>query len=238
LRCSVTLQQGAEHEVKGARSYGRIARGTIGVTLVLAYEVGSHHAVSTPGMHGIGLALAVAPVMMLSLGIAARSARRMWLVPIGALCVLAASALWMARGALARHFEWGLFLEHVAFNLAMAAVFGRTLFHGREPLCSRFAAMVQGPLTPPVATYTRRITAAWAVFFVMVAVMSTVLFASASLESWSTFANYLTLPLVAAMFVAEYGCRRLVLPHMAHSGILEGVRAYRQSMHERAAEPQ
>ena len=43
------------------------------------------------------------------------------------LWALVCTALWIGRIPLARHFEWGLYLEHLSFNLAMALLFGRTL---------------------------------------------------------------------------------------------------------------
>jgi len=201
------------------------------VAFVAGYEIGAHYAVSTPGLQGVGLALALTPLLALALAAALQPSRRGWMLP---LWLVACAALWMLRAPLARHFEWGLYLEHLSFNLMMAAVFGRTLRPGQEPLCSRFAAMVHGPLTPAVAVYTRRITLAWTLFFITTAGMSTLLFALSSIVVWSTFANYLMLPLVALMFAAEYGCRRFALPG-ERSSILDGVRAYRRAMRDHAA---
>lgn len=207
---------------------GSIARGIAGAALVIAYEAGAHHVVGTPGLAGLGLALVLAPAALLALGTALSSPRRVLLLP---LLAAAAVALWVSRGVLVRHYEWGLFLEHALVNGALGWVFGRTLARGREPLCSRFAAMVHGrPLAPEVAAYTRRITAAWTSFFVVVVAVSALLFATASLDTWSTFANYLTLPLAALMFVGEHACRRIALPHVRRSSIVESFRAYRRSM--------
>ena len=69
--------------------------------------------------------------------------------------------------------------------------------------------MIHGAVTPAVARYTRQITLAWTLFFVAIAAVSTLLFATAPIVTWSTFANYLSLPLVAVMFAAEHACRRL-----------------------------
>ncbi|MGI2234252.1 hypothetical protein ACRPM7_30325, partial [Burkholderia vietnamiensis] len=136
---------------------------------------------------------------------------------------------WAARVPLARHFEWGLYLEHASFNVAMALLFGRTLMAGQVPLCTRFAAMIHGEITPAVARYTRRITLAWALFFVAIAAVSTLLFATAPIAAWSTFANYLSLPLVAVMFAAEHACRRVALPGDARTTMADSMRAYRAS---------
>lgn len=202
-----------------------VASGVTGIALLLAYETGAHYAVSTPGFEGLGLALVLAPAAIFAAGAALRSPRRYRYLPlVGA----SAAALWALRAPLVRHYEWGLFLEHVLFNGALGYLFGCTLAPGREPLCSRFAAMVHGrPLPPEIVVYTRRITAAWTAFFAAIVAISTVLFATASIQAWSTFANYLTMPLAALMFAAEHACRRLALPNAPRSSMAESFRAYR-----------
>lgn len=208
-----------------------LARGTAGVAAVVAYQMGAHHAAATPGAHGLGLAMALVPPLAIALLAAARSARRAWLVP---LWVVLCGGLWMLREPLARHFDWGLYLEHVSFNLMMAYLFGRTLRAGHEPLCTQFARIVHGTLTPRIAWYSRQVTWAWTLFFVATAAMSTVLFATAPIVTWSTFANYVSLPLVGVMFVVEYLCRRIVLRDAPRSNLFDAVRAYRQSAHNTA----
>ena len=49
--------------------------------------------------------------------------------------------------------------------------------------------MIHGAVTPAVARYTRQITLAWTLFFVAIAAVSTLLFATAPIVTWSTFAN-------------------------------------------------
>jgi len=213
------------------RALKPIARGGAAFAGLLVYEIGAHHAAATPGEHGFGLALVLAPLFAIALSAAARSKRRGSLLP---LWVLAGAALWIARAPLARHFAWGLYLEHMGFNVALALAFGVTLLPGREPLCTRFAAMMDGSLTPSVERYTRQITVAWTLFFVAIAAISTALFATASIAEWSTFANYLALPLVAVMFVAEHVWRRFALPDVHRPGMLDAIRAYRQTMAPRA----
>ncbi len=208
-----------------------VARGAAAFAAVAGYQAAAHYAAATPGAHGLGLALALVPPLAIALAGAARSARRAWLLP---LWVLVCAALWLGRAPLARHFAWGLYVEHLSFNLAMALLFGRTLAAGQVPLCTRFATTIHGALTPAVTRYTRRITAAWTVFFAAIAGMSTLLFATSSTVDWSTFANYLALPLVAVMFVAEHACRRFALPGEARAGMLDAIRAYRQSTQARA----
>ncbi|CAB3800828.1 hypothetical protein LMG28688_05256 [Paraburkholderia caffeinitolerans] len=207
-------------------TFAGFARAALAVGAVVAYQLLAHHAVATPGEHGFGLAMALVPPLAIALIAAARSPRRGWLLPLWA---LVAVALWAARMPLARHFEWGLYIEHVSFNLGMALVFGRTLANARVPLCTQFATMIHGSLTPAAARYTRQITVAWTVFFVAIAAVSTLLFVAAPIVAWATFANYLALPLVGAMFVAEHACRRFALRGEPSARMVDAIRAYRQS---------
>ena len=210
--------------------FARFLRAAGVVGAIAAYQFGAHHAASTPGAHGLGLALVLAPLLLVALNAAVRSPSRAWLLPLWA---LACAVLWLGRAPLTEHFGWGLWIEHASFNLALAWMFGRTLAAGREPLCTQFAAMVHGRLEARVTRYTRQVTLAWTLFFVATALVSTALFACASIVTWSTFANYLALPLVGLMFVAEYACRRVALPDMEPSSIMDAVRAYTQSMQMR-----
>ncbi|WP_321815244.1 MULTISPECIES: hypothetical protein [unclassified Paraburkholderia] len=209
---------------------GAVVRTGLGIAAVIAYQVLAHHAVATPGEQGLGLAMALIPPLLLALGAAAKSPRRAWLLP---LWVAGAGALWVARTPLAQQFEWGLYIEHASFNLGMALLFGRTLVAGRTPLCTQFASMLHtrdgSALAPAIARYTRQITLAWTLFFVATAAVSTLMFAFAPIVDWATFANYLALPLVGVMFVAEHACRRFALPGERRAGMMESVRAYRAS---------
>lgn len=212
-----------------------IARGGATVAVIAACEFGTHYAASTPNEQGLGLAMVLAPLLAFALAVAARSARRAWLVPVWLLvCV----ALWWVRAPLSRHFDWAAYLEHIGFNLFMAWIFGNTLMAGRQPLCSKFAAAVHGTLTPAVAEYTRQITVAWTLFFLAIVGASTLLFALSSFVAWSTFANYMSLPLVAVMFVAEHAWRLVALPSTHRSGIVATARAYRYTMQEQAGRTQ
>jgi uncharacterized membrane protein len=199
-----------------------------GVILVL-YQVSIHQAIGMPNGAWAGALLAVAPFVSASLALAWQASRRataLLLWGFGWFCA------WLLRAALARHFGWGLYLEHACFNLALAGLFGRTLMPGQTPLCTRLATRVHGALDNSALRYTRRVTAAWSGFFVVIAALSTLLFFGASLSAWSVFANFLMLPLVASGFLCERICRGIALPEMAHSSILDAIRAYQNDRDE------
>jgi uncharacterized membrane protein len=146
-----------------------------------------------------------------------------------------------ALGELGPYVPWFYFLEHIAMFLALAGWFGASLRPGREALVTRFARLVEGPLSPAGLAYTRGVTLAWAVFSATVAGASVLLYFLAPLALWSVFANLLTLPLVGAMFVAEFLVRIRVCPELSHGGLLRGVtrsmRAYWVSDARRPAGP-
>ena len=160
---------------------------------------------------------------------AAAGSRRCW--PGGPACagpllLLAAGAglwLWTRPG----NTPGALLAMHVGVYLGLLWLFARTLRHGREPLVTGIARRVRGVLPPEVVGYTRRVTQAWCIFFACMAVASVVLFLFAPLPAWSLFANLLNLPLVAAMFVAEYLVRITRFRHLQHFPITAAARAFR-----------
>lgn len=191
---------------------------------VAAYVIVSHYAASLPASDGaLAAAIAVSPYLAAAAVLCWRARHRYaWLLSCAALAALA----WRYAPALSDHAAWVCFLQHAGSNAVLAAYFGSTLLGNRTPLCSRFAAVVHGPLVPRLADYTRRVTLAWTIYFAGTAVLSALLFAYAPIVQWSVFANLLAVPLVMLMFAAEYVVRLRVLPDIRHAPILDGIRLY------------
>ena len=95
-----------------------------------------------------------------------------------------------------------------------------------SPLCTQLADKVHGPLSALELRYTRNVTIAWAVFFLLNLAATFLLFEFAPLRVWSLFANFISLPLILLMFVAEYAVRRRVLPQVQRSGLIATLRVY------------
>jgi uncharacterized membrane protein len=200
----------------------RVARGVAIGAGAIAYAVLAHLSNATPGHEVLGALLAVGPLCIAAVVLAWRSRFRV-LALSG--CVLVGIGVFVRRADLEAHFAW-LYLAQQAGTYALLGVtFGRTLGAGRTPLCARFAAIVHGPLSPPVAAYTRSVTVAWTVFFALVVVALALLYFLAPLKVWSAFANFGVAVLLALMFAIEYIIRRRVLPNMQHYGILATIRA-------------
>jgi uncharacterized membrane protein len=192
--------------------------------VMIAYPVLAYVVTVTPGEPGFGaIVVATAPPAGVVLAMCWRSG---WRVPAVVLCGALFVALRLYADQLGQHLPLLYFVQHAGTNAALLVLFGRTLRAGREPLCSRFAATMRGPLEPRVARYTRQVTVAWTLFFAAMTLASILLYAAGPLEIWSAFANLLTLPLVVAMFVVEYAIRLRVLPDIPHASIMSAVRAY------------
>ncbi len=171
----------------------------------------------------VGALLSLVPVCALALWAVRRSRRRIALVVALVIAAIAVAASW---GTLERHFPDLFFVEHAGANLALAFVFGRTLFAAREPLVTRFARILHGELPPEVLRYTRQVTVAWTIFFLALFTLSCVLYLGRLLPAWSLLANLLSPLLVGSMFVIEYAVRHRVLPNWERAGILSGIRAF------------
>ena len=114
--------------------------------------------------------------------------------------------------------------------LLLLTTFARTLLPGRKPLCVHFAEIINGGDLPIAhECYAYKVTIAWVIFFAVIILASTVLFFFAPLATWSFFVNFLTLPLVALMFIAEFLVRRQVLTDLPAGNVLDAVRAYLNS---------
>lgn len=116
---------------------------------------------------------------------------------------------------------WGsavdlIYFPPVLINIALMILFGRTLLPGTTPLVARIAAMWRGHLDQAVASYTRRVTVAWTIFFALMAVESMALALFAPVHIWSLFTNLLNYVFVLLFFVIEYQFRLYCLPDHEH----------------------
>ena len=189
----------------------------------IAYAGLSHYSNSNPQAHDLGAALALAPVLAIGFVLIWR-----W---SGALTGLLAGA---AAAFLVRHY-WPLFtrnfstvylIQQCGFDAILAFGFGRSLLKGRIPLCTQLADKIHGPLSAAELRYTRKVTIAWVVFFLMNMAVTGLLFAFAPLRIWSLFVNFLSVPLILLMFGAEYAVRCRALPQVQTSSLIATLRMY------------
>lgn len=204
----------------------RAVRWIVIAAACIAYPVLAHYSTATSAatsFPSLGVAVSLAPALAVLLWLTWRSPMR-WAMLL--LCAVVGGLLWEFWGVLERNFSWVYFLQHAATYAMLAAVFGVTLGRGRQALCTRFAEVVHGSLTPEEIRYSRQVTLAWTLFLLAISLVSSVLFFFAGIEVWSIFANFLSFPLILLMFVVEYAIRLRKLPHQKKHSIMDGVRAY------------
>lgn len=194
------------------------------VTLIIGYALLAHYTNASTQSGSLGAVVAITPVVLLALMFAWRTPQRSVMVAIIALLGM---ALWAGWPLLENHYGFVYWLQHIGMQLLLLMTFGRTLRAGQLPLCTRFAEAVHAPLSLRHQIYARKVTIAWSLFFAGMAFTSTLLFFLASLSVWSFFANFLTLPLVGLMFIAEYWVRQWALPEMRHARFMDAVRAFK-----------
>ena len=176
------------------------------IAVCCAYPLANHAAATLgePRWAALGIAL-VACVVALG-----------WLKP-GLAAVVAASTLALTLWVAGRFPGLLLCTPPLAINIGLCALFACTLRPGSEALVSRFARIHRGgELAPDLARYTRNLTAAWAGFFVVMAVISATLAVTGPLAAWSLFSNLLNYLLVVLFFVLEYTYRRVRYRHHPH----------------------
>lgn len=175
------------------------------------------------------VALVFAPLLALLAGAAWQLRSRALAAAVaGGVALLA----WVVRSGGVADIDRLYVLQHAGFHLALALVFGVTLRRGATPLISALALSVHGHLTPTMRDYTRRLTAAWALYFVAMVAVSFALYALAPWAWWSFFGNLLT-PLAAlAFFVGEHVLRYRLHPEFERVTLHTAIEAWQR--HQRS----
>jgi len=198
----------------------------IGVaTLLITYALLVHHINASGQASALGAVLALAPLLLLGGALALRTESR---ASGGILVVILVTLAWLNWPLIEQHASVIFWLQDISLMLVLFATFGRSLLAGRKPLCVSFAEAIHGGTLPlSHVRYAYWVTVAWVIFFGVIAIISTLLFFFMPLTVWSFFVNFLTLPLVALMFIVEYLVRRYLLPDAPSAHILAAVKAYR-----------
>jgi uncharacterized membrane protein len=202
---------------------GRRAQLAAVLVVLVAYSVLSHYSNLNPQAHDLRTLLALAPMLTLGLVLLWR-----WSGALMALLAAAAAAILLRAfwPQFAQNFPVVYLVQQVGFYSIMALTFGRSLRQGSVPLCTEIADKVHGPLSALELRYTRKVTLAWVIFFLLNLAATFLLFEFAPLRVWSMFVNFCSLPLILLMFAAEYAVRRRVLPQVQGSGLVAALRVY------------
>ena len=191
--------------------------------LGVAYVVGCHWLMTSAPDSRWSALLVIGPMLALVALFAARRGQR--LVAGLAALVLAGLVLqaWQGGGLAPATLYLAL---HVAIHASLALLFALTLRPGQEPLVTALARRVHGVLTPAMQAYSRKVTIAWSVYFVLMAAISVGLFLAAPFAAWAVFANLLTPLALLLMFVGEFLLRYRLHPEFERATFTAAMSAY------------
>ncbi len=212
-----------------------VARLVMIVIATLVYGWLAYRASNQIGPSIVAAALGFAPLLFLAIWLAWRSPWRPFLF---GLLTIGALLTWQHADWLLRHYHWTYLIQHAGAMVLLGLMFGRTLLPGQEPLVTRFARHAHHAISPLLASYTRKVTWAWTLFFAVMAINSLALYAAAPIRVWALFANGLTPLLVFVVFAAEYLVRLRALPVQDRVGPIQAVMAYVRYCAQAAATPQ
>ncbi len=211
-----------------SRGWDRRLQYAAACVAIVVYAGLSHYSNAGVGGGDLGTALALAPITAVATILVWRSAPR----TVAALCCAGLAGLIIGLWPVLRHnYPLINLVQDSSLYGLLGVTFGRSLMPGRVALCTRLAAQEHGPLSADEVRYTRRVTAAWTLFFLVITAASILLFVAAPMQIWSLFTNFCVLPLVGAMFIAEYQVRRRVLPGVKRRGLLAALRVYLAAGH-------
>ena len=211
----------------------QLLRGLAVVVFLIAWALLAHYGTAGDGSPDLSVLLGVSPIIA-AVGLLLWRTRHPLLAGGGNLLLLG-GLIWLWP-TLRQNVPLVFFIEHLGTNLALATLFGRSLLGGGEALITQLArAVYHGEISERKRRYTRQATLAWTLFFLSNALISAILWLLAPQAAWSVFANLLSMPLLAGMFVAEHVWRMFALPPEERPSIAQVARAYR--MHGKQTPP-
>jgi uncharacterized membrane protein len=156
---------------------------------------------------------------------AAALARRHWPTLAGCVGLALVLAAVVQRGGVGVQALY--VLQHGAIHAVLAWTFGMTLRPGATPLITMLAERVHERLVPGQREYTRALTCAWTVFFVVMIAVSLAIYSLLPWEAWSLFCNLLTPLAAVAFFAIEHMLRYRWHPEFERISMARALRAYK-----------
>lgn len=197
--------------------------------LVIGWALLAHQGSAGDGTSDLAVIQACSPFLAFAVLLLWQPGKRRWIIPVSAAMLALLAWNWLF---LRQNVAFLYFIEHAGTNLALATLFGRTLAAGCQPLVTRFALLAHnGTISPAKERYTRQLTLAWTLFFLLNALISSLLFWLTPTAVWSAYGNLAGPFLLGAMFVGEHLIRNLVLPPEDRTSIADTLRGFRRSKH-------
>ena len=190
---------------------------------VVAYLVLSHWLTVHSAGQPWAIAAFLGPAWGIALVVAARKRKRAAIVAL--LVAAVAVALVVASGGIG-DVDRLYVLEHAGIHLALFASFALTLWPDRVSLIGQVATRVHSTVTPEMLAYTYRVTVAWALYFLAMALLSVSIYLGADWTVWSLLANGGTPIAIVTLFFGEHLLRYRLHPEFERVSLADVVRAY------------
>lgn len=113
-------------------------------------------------------------------------------------------------GTLVTDSEYGIKLYPALVSFGMLVIFASSLFWP-PPIIERFARLMDKNFPEEAVPYTRKVTIAWCVFFVLNGSVAVATTFYASQEVWAAYNGLISYILIGLMFAVEYLIRRVVM---------------------------
>lgn len=195
-----------------------------GLAIVMAYAVASHWMMSYHPNAPWSLLVLLGPLLLAILGFATQRWGRWGGLPVAAAAL--ALVVGVARGEPDDANRLYL-LQHVGINMLLGGWFGLSLQRRPLTLIGQLAQRLHRQLTPDMVSYTAKVTAVWAAYFLLVAALSVGVYATQPFTTWSFASNVLAPISIAALFIGEHVVRYLLHPEFERVRMVDAVRAFR-----------
>jgi uncharacterized membrane protein len=195
-----------------------------GLVPVLIYHLS--FATQSAMLTGIAVAVQVTAIAWIAAGRLPNRYRAA--VALAGLAAVAALLLGLGLPARSAGLAVGGACHAVAYT-SLLVWFAASLRVGHEPVVTGFARRMRRTMPAKVVRYTRHVTVAWSAFFAAQLLVSAALLAAAPSGLWASFVNVWSLPLVVAMFLAEFACRLVLFRQEPRTGLFATLAGLRHS---------
>lgn len=193
----------------------------IQTVLITSYPATAHLSIlfNTPALHLLAFYLVLVGILWQGL---IKFDKRIW----GWFLAIGASFFLLSQWRLDIYL---LYAPSLLVPLLLLMYFGKTLLSNEVPLITAIADAARGPLTPAMQVYTRRLTQAWCLIFILLMIETLVLLTFYSLATWSWASNFVNYILLAIIFVGEFEFRKKKFPDHNHPTFWDYIKIIGQS---------
>ena len=210
-------------DIDSASPSGRASLPMLGTVLGLAYGLWCIGVLWMQPRSLLAIVSFLAPCMMFACSWAWRQ-QRLFGVALG---LVLPAALYLAYHRYAEQAELFYVAEYFTVYLTLCVWFAASL--RTQPLITRVARRVHA-LTPEMEAYTVKLTRAWSVYFLTMALTSVAAYAWMGLKAWALFTLAVSPVSLLGFFIIEHVLRYYWHPEFERASIAQAIRSWREGV--------